>query len=55
MQTPGPTPQPTPEPTPTIQYEKGDEDPAIAVLQERLMDLGYMAADEPTEYFCPAT
>lgn len=55
VQTPGPTPQPTPEPTPTIQYEKGDEDPAIAELQERLMDLGYMAADEPTEYFGPAT
>lgn len=53
--TPDPVLTVTPEPTPVIQYEKGDEDPVIAEIQERLMDLGYMAADEPTEYFGPAT
>lgn len=53
--TPAFTPEPTPEPTPVIQYEKGYEGEEILAIQERLMELGYMAADEPTEYFGPAT
>ena len=53
--TPTPVPEPTPEPTPIIQFEKYDEGEEIIALQERLMELGYMAADEPTDYFGPAT
>lgn len=48
--TPSPTPEPTPTPDPTLQ--KGMEgDERIAELQQRLMDLGYMADDEPTLLF----
>ncbi|MDO4851818.1 MAG: peptidoglycan-binding protein [Clostridia bacterium] len=32
-------------------YEKGDTDETVAVVQQRLMDLGYMDPDEPTEHF----
>ena len=32
-------------------YSKGDSDETIAVVQQRLMDLGYMDPDEPTEHF----
>lgn len=53
--TPTPTLEPTPEPTPVIQFEKHDEGEEILALQERLMELGYLAADEPTDYFGPAT
>lgn len=55
------TPPPTPGPTPTINpddtylggavFQKGDDDETIAVVQQRLMDLGYMDSDEPTEHF----
>ena len=34
---------------------KGDSNPVVAKIQERLMDLGYMDRDEPTEYYGPAT
>lgn len=53
--TPTPVAEPTPEPTPVIQFEKHDEGEEIIALQERLMELGYLAADEPTDYFGPAT
>ena len=36
-------------------YQRDDEDPEIARIQQRLMDLGYMAKSEPTELFGPAT
>jgi len=36
-----------------LQY--GDEDPFVAQIQTRLMELGYIDGDEPTEYFGPAT
>ncbi len=54
--TPEATPEPTPEPTPdpTLQKDMPD-DPRVAQLQQRLMDLGYMADDEPTEHFGPIT
>ena len=55
------TPSAIAEPTPTINpddtylggevYKKGDDDETIAVVQQRLMDLGYMDSDEPTEHF----
>jgi len=55
--TPSPTPVPT---TPaesaqdiTLQY--GDQNEAVTALQNRLMDLGYLDLDEPTDYFGPAT
>ncbi|MBQ9941936.1 MAG: peptidoglycan-binding protein, partial [Christensenellaceae bacterium] len=35
--------------------KEGSTGPDIAKLQERLMDLGYMDNDEPTELFGPAT
>ena len=47
--TPTPTPTPTPEPTPTPTPEpvytvlsSGMEDPFVAEIQQRLMDLDYM-------------
>lgn len=65
--TPAPTPYvvSTPEPTPvpttpaesakdiTLQY--GDECEEVVSLQNRLMNLGYLDLDEPTDYFGPAT
>ncbi|MDO4572611.1 MAG: peptidoglycan-binding protein, partial [Clostridia bacterium] len=33
------------------EVKKGDDDPIVAVIQARLMELGYMDADEPTEHF----
>lgn len=47
-------PTPTVEPTPSY-LKKGITDAKIADIQARLMDLGYMDEDEPTEYFGPAT
>ena len=56
--TPSPTPVPTtppeePQEVVTLQY--GDQSEDVTVLQERLMDLGYLAIDESTDYFGPAT
>ena len=31
--------------------DEGDRSPVVAQIQERLMDLGYMDSDEPTEYY----
>lgn len=50
-----PTPEPTPEPTPTIWIEKGEEGDDVMDLQKRLMELGYLAIDEPTSYYGNAT
>lgn len=55
---PSPTPRPadTPEPTPTpVMIGKGMTGERVKVIQQRLMELGYMDYDEPTEYFGPMT
>ncbi|MEA4870340.1 MAG: peptidoglycan-binding protein [Christensenella sp.] len=49
------TPEPTPSPTPEIRIEKGAEGEDVMALQKRLMELGYLAIDEPTSYFGNAT
>ncbi len=51
--TPSPTPKPTPSPTPNpfapLRPEERDE--RVAGLQARLMELDYMEADEPTDFY----
>ena len=50
------TPEPTPEPTP--QYatlKKHDKSDAVTTLQYRLMELGYLDIDEPTNFFGSST
>jgi len=49
------TPVPTPSPTPELRIEKGAEGEDVMALQKRLMELGYLAIDEPTSYFGNAT
>lgn len=49
------TPEPTPSPSPEIRIEKGAEGEDVMALQKRLMELGYLAIDEPTSYFGSAT
>ena len=49
------TPEPTPSPTPEIRIEKGAEGEDVMTLQKRLMELNYLAIDEPTSYFGKAT
>ena len=49
------TPEPTPSPTPEVRIEKGQEGDDVLALQKRLMELGYLAIDEPTSYFGNAT
>ncbi len=51
---PTPTPTPTPTPDPTLK-RNGEDSERTAELQMRLMDLGYMEADEPTQHFGPVT
>lgn len=55
-----PIPEETPAPTDTAEttpapfgqsYKKGDDGEIIADVQLRLMELGYMDSDEPTEHF----
>ena len=48
-----PSQAPTPTPDPTL--KKGDENDQVQQLQERLMELGYMAADESTKLYGPVT
>lgn len=49
-------PTPSPAPTPDLTMQKDMEDgPRVTELQERLMNLGYLDLDEPTEHFGPAT
>lgn len=50
-----PTIEPTPSPTIEIRIEKGAEGEDVLALQKRLMELGYLAIDEPTSYFGNAT
>lgn len=49
-----PTPTPPPDPNETI-IREGTTAPVVADIQKRLMELGYMDGDEPTEYFGPVT
>lgn len=53
--TPVPTPVPTPTPTPDPTLKRGMEKPEVENLQKRLMELGYLDLDEPTQKFGPAT
>ena len=46
-----PTASPVPEPVQGQILKKGDDSPTIAIVQTRLMELGYMDSDEPTEHF----
>ena len=46
-----PSPSPIPEPIQGEILKKGDDSPTIAIVQTRLMELGYMDSDEPTEHF----
>lgn len=41
--------------TPFEMLEEGDDGEIIATIQTRLMELGYMDSDEPTEHFGPLT
>ena len=52
--TPSPTPVPTPTPDPTL-FEGVEDSERVEELQTRLMDLGYLDLDEPTQHFGPAT
>ncbi len=55
---PEPDPMQTPIPTtePDIQdLVPGCHDPRVIQIQIRLMDLGYMESDEPTDYYGPVT
>lgn len=51
--TPAPTLAPTPTPDPVLR--RGVESEAVTKLQLRLMDLGYLELDEPTQLYGPAT
>ncbi|MDR2514253.1 MAG: peptidoglycan-binding protein [Christensenellaceae bacterium] len=54
--TPSPSPSPTPEPHPSnMVLQKGIDAPVIIEIQARLMELGYMEADEPISSFGPMT
>lgn len=51
-----PTPVPTQDPLSLYTtFSSGMEDPFIAIIQGRLMDLDYMEPDEPTNLFGPIT
>ena len=45
------SPTPVPEPLQNKILKKGDDSPTVAIVQTRLMELGYMDSDEPTEHF----
>lgn len=55
--TPPPTIIPTtpPEESVDVTLKFGDQNENVTVLQSRLMDLGYLDIDDPTDYFGPAT
>lgn len=58
MPTPAITPEPTPEPTLhplNSPFLQGVDSPVVADIQQRLMELGYMDEDEPTEHYGPIT
>ena len=48
------TPEPTTDPM-TVTYKKGMEDPFVAKIQQKLMDLNYMDDDIPTEKYGNST
>lgn len=50
-------PSPTPEPHPKngIDIKRGMNAPVVMEIQERLMELGFMDWDEPTDFFGPNT
>ncbi len=57
-----PVETPTPEPSPSVSaaaaysvINPGTNDPFVAVIQQRLMDLQYMDQDDPTTLYGPAT
>lgn len=53
-ETPEPTPdaaQPIPTPTPDMGFCKGAENEIVQVIQERLMELGYLELDESTQKY----
>ncbi len=52
---PTPSAPPTPTPTPDPTLKRGMEDPRVEELQRRLIALGYLELDEPTQKFGPAT
>lgn len=52
--TPEPTEQPTPEPT-AFWLEKRDSGELVTQIQMRLMELGYLSIEEPTDYFGSGT
>lgn len=55
---PSPFAEPTPEPSVEAAYtslKPGDDDPFVAIIQQRLMDLEYMEPDDPTTLFGPIT
>ena len=49
------SPTPVPEPLQNKMLKKGDDSPTVAIVQTRLMELGYMDSDEPTEHFSSIT
>lgn len=49
--TPAPTPITTPDTAAYMTLQLGDEDPKVAEIQIRLIDLFYLDSDEPTEKF----
>ncbi len=49
------TPTPSPSATPDVTLQKGDKTEEVAALQLRLMELGYLGIDEPTQYYGNAT
>lgn len=53
--TPEPTLPPAPTPTPDPTLRKGMEGEEVQKLQERLIALGFLELDEPTQLFGPAT
>ncbi len=46
---------PTPDPSPEPDLREGMDSEDVRVLQQRLMELGYIDIDEPTAHFGPAT
>jgi len=52
---PSPSPEPTPTATPDPTLKYGMDSAEVQKLQERLMKLGYLELDDPTEHFGPAT
>lgn len=51
---PDPVESPAPTKDPSL-YEGVEDGPEVEQLQNRLMDLGYLSIDEPTQHFGPAT